>query len=32
MLKVLEGIADMLPLYSAEWIEQWQIKARNYPD
>ncbi|MDJ0693803.1 nucleotidyltransferase domain-containing protein [Mastigocoleus sp. MO_188.B34] len=32
MLKVLEGIVDMVPLHGAELIEQWKAKVANYPD
>jgi predicted nucleotidyltransferase len=32
LLKVLEGIVDMVPLQGAELIEQWKSKVANYPD
>ena len=32
MLKVLEGIVDMVPLYGDQLIEQWKVKVANYPD
>ena len=32
MLKVLEGIVDMVPLHGAKLIEQWKGKVANYPD
>jgi len=32
MLKVLEGIVDMLPLHGTEIINQWKAKVANYPD
>ena len=32
MLKVLEGIVDMVPLHGAKLIKQWKAKVANYPD
>ena len=32
MLKVLEGIVDMVPLYGDQLIEQWKAKVANYPN
>lgn len=32
LLKMLEGIVDMVPLYGVQLIEQWKAKVANYPD
>ena len=32
LLKMLEGIGDMVPLHGAKLIEQWKAKVANYPD
>ncbi|ARV60520.1 hypothetical protein BZZ01_19470 [Nostocales cyanobacterium HT-58-2] len=32
LLKMLEGIVDMLPLYGAEHIEKWKAQVATYPN